>query len=135
MTCCKCHAFKTFLSNVKIRCMEHSLHLVAKDFVQTIALGFASTTMKHDNAGLDTNGDHNSDDEAFDLGDSLGKANALVKQVSPFPALPKHFSNCYRFVSHHRQERFSVTCASKSGSHHLNLCYGFVLDGDCSTSF
>jgi hypothetical protein len=62
--------------------MEHSLHLAAKHFVQNIAPGFASTTEQPNNGGDD------SEDEEFVSGDSLGKANALVKQVCPFLALP-----------------------------------------------
>lgn len=72
--------------------MEHSLHLAAKHFVQTIAPDFSSTANKPDNAGLNTNeADNESDDDAFDSGDSLGKANALVKQVSSFLTLPTPF--------------------------------------------
>jgi hypothetical protein len=77
---------ESFQSNVQPRCMEHSLHLAAKHFVQTIALHFGK---KCANSGADTEGDPTSDndedsdseDENIDGGDSLGKAIALVKQV------------------------------------------------------
>ena len=70
--------------------MEHSLHLAAKHFVQTIMPG---SSKKHaldtDSEGeaasdSDINGDSNNNDQSFDSGDSLAKAIALVKQVS-FP--------------------------------------------------
>jgi hypothetical protein len=71
--------------------MEHSLHLAAKHFVQAIAPHFSSAT-----SGVDLEGDAASDndddggdddnsaeeDESVNNGDSLGKAIALVKQVS-----------------------------------------------------
>jgi hypothetical protein len=67
--------------------MEHSLHLAAKHFVQTIA---PHSSRKADNPGTDTEDDHVSDNgedddddgDDVDAGDSLGKAIALVKQVS-----------------------------------------------------
>jgi hypothetical protein len=65
-----------------LRCMEHSLHLAAKHFVESI------TPFSHqadDNSGGDPalNNDSESDgDEDLDTGDSLGKAIALVKQVT-----------------------------------------------------
>jgi hypothetical protein len=64
--------------------MEHSLHLAAKHFVESITL------LSRKNS--DTSGAHSSDpssdvdtdddnDENLDSGDSLRKAIALVKQV------------------------------------------------------
>jgi hypothetical protein len=83
---------RSFRSNVNLRCMEHSLHLAAKHFVQTIA---PHSGKKRGTSGTDTGGDPASDDEDHDgddedddqdedfiTGDSLGKAIALVKQVS-----------------------------------------------------
>jgi hypothetical protein len=65
--------------------MEHSLHLAAKHFVQTIV----PLSKKRGTSGADEEGDSASDgedndgnDEDIDAGDSLGKAIALVKQVS-----------------------------------------------------
>jgi hypothetical protein len=66
--------------------MEHSLHLAAKHFVETIAPHHKKHgTSAGDNEGdsaSDGGEDDDDDDEAIDAGDSLGKAIALVKQVS-----------------------------------------------------
>jgi hypothetical protein len=68
--------------------MEHSLHLAAKHFVQSIA---PCSSKKADNPGTDTeddpvpdniDDDDDDDDDDIDAGDSLGKAIALVKQVT-----------------------------------------------------
>ena len=82
--------FESFCSNVKLRCMEHLLHITAKHFVQTIAPHFGKKrgALESDSEGdpaSDGNEDEDSDgedeDEAIDAGNSLGKAIALVKQV------------------------------------------------------
>jgi hypothetical protein len=65
--------------------MEHSLHLAAKHFVQSIA---PCSSKKADNLDTDTEDDpvpdngEDDDDDDIDAGDSLGKAIALVKQVT-----------------------------------------------------
>ena len=65
--------------------MEHSLHLAAKHFVQTIAPHCKKTRTSGADEDSDTasddGGDDNGDSEAIDWGDSLGKAIALIKQV------------------------------------------------------
>ena len=68
--------------------MEHSLHLAAKHFVQTIGPPSSKNlaTLGADSDGeaaLDDDNDDEDDDEDLDLntGDSLAKAIALVKQV------------------------------------------------------
>jgi len=69
--------------------MEHSLHLVAKHFIKTIApcsrkrgpSGGSASDSDNDPAS-DSDQDDNEDDEDIPVGDSLGKAIALVKQVS-----------------------------------------------------
>ena len=87
--------------------MEHSLHLAAKHFVQTIAphhkkKGAASTDSEDDSAS-DGGGDDDGDDEAIDAGDSLGKAIALVKQVGHVVAPSISRTNtCNRSASHHK---------------------------------
>jgi hypothetical protein len=63
--------------------MEHSLHLTAKHFVQTIAPPSSKT---HATSGADSEGeavsdDDDDEDDGLDSGDSLAKAIALVKQV------------------------------------------------------
>jgi len=82
--------------------MEHSLHLAAKHFVQTIAPHHKKQgTLAGDegDSASDSGEDNNDDDEAIDSGDSLGKAIALVKQVSHSIALPIFCTNtCYRSV-------------------------------------
>ena len=68
--------------------MEHLLHLAVKHFVQTIAphshkkCGAACDEYKSNSAsdGNDNN-DNDNDDHAVDVGNSLGKAIALVKQI------------------------------------------------------
>jgi hypothetical protein len=71
--------------------MEHSLHLTAKHFVQSIVPHFRGAISGADlegDAASDNDGnggdDNNSaeEDESVNNGDSLGKAIALVKQVS-----------------------------------------------------
>jgi hypothetical protein len=61
--------------------MEHALHLAAKHFIQKAAPNLASDPSIPTN--LDSDSDSDSDrDQVLDPGDSLGKALALVKQVS-----------------------------------------------------
>jgi hypothetical protein len=72
--------------------MEHSLHLAAKHFVQTIT---PRSSKKHGAPGgeyesdpaSDGDDDDNNDNGAVDAGNSLGKAIALVKQVCEFISL------------------------------------------------
>ena len=79
-------------SNLNWRCMEHLLHLAVKHFVQTIAphshkkCGAACDEYKSNSAsdGNDNN-DNDNDDHAVDVGNSLGKAIALVKQIQKSP--------------------------------------------------
>jgi hypothetical protein len=94
------------------RCMEHSLHLAAKHFVQAVAPSSPRTVTRKVKKAFDRatkNGDldldsldrelvgfsfddgddesEDSDDDdvsGFDVGDSLGKALALVNQVYYF---------------------------------------------------
>lgn len=99
--------------------MKHSLHLAAKHFVQTVALHHT----KHNASAGDDEGDSASDsgknndhdNEPVDVGDSLRKAIALVKQVSHSTALLVFCTNtCDRFVSQLKLRRSSVqhaTCA------------------------
>jgi hypothetical protein len=64
--------------------MEHSLHLAAKHFVQTIAPPSSKT---HATSGADSEGeaavsdDDDDEDDGLGSGDSLAKAITLVKQV------------------------------------------------------
>lgn len=51
-------------------CMEHALHLVAKHFVEVV-----------DPTGNDTDEEHNN---KYDIVDTVGKALALITQVSFF---------------------------------------------------
>ncbi len=62
--------------------MEHSLHIVAKHFIEKINLGSHCNNFGNLGEDAGTNNDDRSDSEDFDSGDSLGKAIALVKQVS-----------------------------------------------------
>ena len=69
-----------------LRCMEHSLHVAVKHFVEKLA----PHSRKKGNVGSnyeDIGEDSNTDDDDDDLepGDSLGKTLALVKQVSSLP--------------------------------------------------
>jgi hypothetical protein len=83
--------------------MEHSLHLAAKHFVQTVAPRFKKRGASapdsggeddndhddhngDDNDG-DDNDDNNNNDDDINAGDSLGKAITLVKQVCSYIAL------------------------------------------------
>ncbi len=89
-------------SNVQLRCMEHSLHVAAKHFVQTIAPHFSkklgtlgnegNPTSANDSEDPTSDNDDEDEDEDIDSGDSLGKAIALVKQVSFSLALIDTFS-------------------------------------------
>ena len=72
--------------------MEHSLHLAAKHFVQTIAPRSSKKCgapggEDESNPASDGDDDDDNDDGAVDAGNSLGKAIALVKQVCEFIAL------------------------------------------------
>jgi hypothetical protein len=60
--------------------MEHALHIACKHFVEAVAPTSPSAIRV---AALDSNDDSDSDaDLEFSPGDALGKALALVKQVS-----------------------------------------------------
>ena len=59
--------------------MEHSLHLAAKHFVESITPLSRNTGDTSGGASDDDCDDD--DDDDLDSGDSLGKAIALVKQV------------------------------------------------------
>jgi hypothetical protein len=68
-----------------LRCMEHSLHVAVKHFVEKLAPHSrkkANVGSDNEDAGEDSNTDDNDD---LEPGDSLGKALALVKQVSSLP--------------------------------------------------
>jgi hypothetical protein len=55
--------------------MEHAIHIACKHFVETVV----STS----GVGDEAKGEESSSDDEFTPGDALGKALALVKQVSP----------------------------------------------------
>jgi hypothetical protein len=117
--------------------MEHSLHLAAKHFVQTIAPHHpkkrTASTDSGDESASDGGEDDDGDDDAVDAGDSLGKAIALVKQASCATAPSISCTNkCYRFVSRHKLGRSSVRPAIKSGSPHWSYYCGSVRAGDRS---
>jgi hypothetical protein len=60
--------------------MEHSLHIAAKHFVETVAP--ASSLSIRQNAGALRDESNSDDCDDLSLGDSLGKALALIIQVS-----------------------------------------------------
>jgi hypothetical protein len=67
--------------------MEHSLHLAAKHFVQTIVphhkmKGTTDTDSGDESASNCGEDNDNNNDDTIDAGDSLGKAIAFVKQSS-----------------------------------------------------
>ena len=120
--------------------MEHSLHLAAKHFVQTIAPHHTKhNTSAGDDEGdsaSDSGKDNNNDNEAIDAGNSLGKAITLVKQVSHSMALLIFCANtCYRFVSHLKLGHSSAQPGLKLASCHWSSCCGFALAGGCSSAF
>jgi hypothetical protein len=70
--------------------MEHSLHLVAKHFVESIAPGLSRqhSTFVTGTEGVlaeDNEGNEGDDDDNIDAADSLGKAISLVKQIRKSP--------------------------------------------------
>jgi hypothetical protein len=74
--------------------MEHALHPAAKHFVQTIALcsrkcGHSGGSGSDSDSETPSDGDEDDNNEDDDVlaGDSLGKAIALVKQVSHYVLL------------------------------------------------
>jgi hypothetical protein len=65
--------------------MEHSLHLVAKHFIESIAPCLGK---KHSSTeDVDDEDDNDNDDDDIDTVDALSKAIALVKQASS-PLIP-----------------------------------------------
>lgn len=79
--------------------------------------------------GSDDNGDSENND--FTVGDTIGKALALVKQVShtihvSFSKLTVKF---IRFVCHLKQEHTSDSVVGIVIRMNVNLSYGFALDG------
>ena len=59
--------------------MEHSLHLAAKHFIETIT---PCLSEKDGTIGTGALAEEDEDDDDIDAVDSLGKAIAFVKQVS-----------------------------------------------------
>ncbi|KAG0701880.1 ribonuclease H-like domain-containing protein [Suillus ampliporus] len=70
-------------------CMEHTLHLAAKHFVEDIAPTPASILNK--NAADDDEDDETTD---FEVADTVGKALALVMQVRKSPQVRMYFQKC-----------------------------------------
>jgi hypothetical protein len=65
--------------------MEHSLHIACKHFVEAIAPASPAAVHKKVNSGGNGDGNNSEDDDTdveFSSGDALGKALALMKQVS-----------------------------------------------------
>ena len=64
--------------------MEHSLHLAAKHFIETITpcLSEKDGTIGTGALAEEDEDDNDDDDDDIDAVDSLGKAIAFVKQVS-----------------------------------------------------
>ena len=117
------------LSNFTLRCMEHSLHLAVKHFVESTTPLSSET--------CDAFGDESDDEEDVGSGDSLGMAIALVKQVCflflcelIFLYLCWH----YRFINLHKQDPFLMWPAAKLGSIHLSSCSGSALIGAHSST-
>lgn len=75
--------------------MEHSLHIAAKHLVQKVAPRTSKkgdTGPNSEDGGVsDADEDDDDDDDDLEAGDSLGKAIALVKQVSCSQVLLTHF--------------------------------------------
>jgi hypothetical protein len=67
-----------------IRCMEHSVHVACKHFVEAVAPACPTNKINdwEDEDGDKEDGDVTDEaDEGFTAGDALGKALVLVKQV------------------------------------------------------
>ena len=62
--------------------MEHSLHLVAKHFIETITPCLSKKDGTIGTGALAEEDEDDEDDDDIDAVDSLGKAIAFVKQVS-----------------------------------------------------
>ena len=76
---------------MNLRCMEHSLYVAVKHFVEKLAPRSrkkVNVGSDNEDAGEDSNTD---DDDDLEPGDSLGKALALVKQVNFSSLLLTHF--------------------------------------------
>jgi hypothetical protein len=76
--------------------MEHSLHLVAKHFIESIAPGLSQqhNTFITGTEGVlaeDNEGDDGDDNEDINVADLLGKAIALVKQICKSPQAQAFF--------------------------------------------
>jgi hypothetical protein len=103
----------------RVWCMEHSLHLAAHHFIETIA-PMSTKTLR----GNDRDGNGSDDDEnTFDMADALGKALALVNQVLDISS----FNYCalirsIRYANPHRPPPFSSKCAMRQRLQNWNLC-------------
>lgn len=68
--------------------MEHALHIAAKHFIQRVTRDDIASHQDNLRLKMDSDSepdsDDNSEDQGFEPGDALGKALALVKQVSRF---------------------------------------------------
>ena len=99
--------------------MEHSLHLAAHHFIETIAP--MSTKMLRGNDHEENGSDD--DENTFDMADVLSKALALVNQVLDISS----FNYCalihsIRYTNPHRPPPFSSKCAMRQRLQNWNLC-------------
>jgi hypothetical protein len=140
-----CDMYLYVSSHCLNRCMEYTINLAAGSFITTVFPTSAHKLLKKikaafkcaelegkdvdldaleadlkemDDEGEGDGGDNQEDeDEKFGVGDTIGKALALVKQVRRRPAglvsAVVLLSTCYRFVHHHRLVLFLPNRVSK----------------------
>jgi hypothetical protein len=107
---------------VLIRCMEHAIHVAGGHFIRAIRPASSRTVTqkgKESVADRDDDGDDGPDSSTdFDVGDTVGKALALVTQVSSYPIYcqPEQigFTSADRSGSRPKHVRFSARRASRS---------------------
>jgi hypothetical protein len=75
------HVCKCMITDYVHSCMEHSLHLAAGHFIAEIGPTAAAEVIKKVR-GATVEDDNEGEDTEFDIADTLGKALALVQQVS-----------------------------------------------------
>ena len=100
--------------------MEHAIHVAGGHFIRAIRPASSRTVTqkaKESVADRDDDGDDGPDSGTdFDVGDTVGKALALVTQVSSIYCQPERtgFKYSNRSESRPKRARFSVRRASRS---------------------
>ena len=134
----------SYLRLTLARCLKHTIHLAAGDFVKALNLKLSTWTKNQTANGeeeevdvdwvaewnmldlLDDEADQVVDEEVdFEAGDTLGKALALVNQVNCFHLFIARLIGTLRSRRRLKQRLFSLSVVLKRTFQYLSLLSGF----------